>query len=252
VLALGVVNVILATVALSVGISGLSPQPSTAGQPTPAIAVVPPTPVPVATPGGQNPTPTATEPTSSSTPGGPAPSTQPSGEPAPTEPSTQPSAEPSLAPVASPAIPAASLAPRFIARPIRPAPATPAPAPTPAPPTAVKPSPTPGGAVVGAPDRPRCPAQASKATKASAAVDHEPDMSGSKGRACGHDKDAHPKKAPKAHGPKSEAPRKDAPKHVRRASKTDDHDKGHQPVTVDKPRREPKAGHRLRSGRRAR
>ena len=65
VLALGVVNVILATVALSVGISGLSTEPSTGGRPSPGIAQV--SPGPTEAPGVSNPTPTATQPTSTPT-----------------------------------------------------------------------------------------------------------------------------------------------------------------------------------------
>ena len=79
VLALGVVNLVLAAVALGIGISGLNTTPSTAGGPTPGIAFASPTPgatTPSATepPGRPRPRPPADRPTRRTDPPPPDPS----------------------------------------------------------------------------------------------------------------------------------------------------------------------------------
>jgi hypothetical protein len=83
-------------------------------------------------------------------------------------------------------------------------------------------------------------------------------MSGSNGRACGHDKGDRPKvgkpepNEAKAAKPAKAKPAKAKQKPDARASNTDDRDNGRQPATAEKPRREPKNAHRLRRGRSAR
>jgi hypothetical protein len=109
VLALGVINLILATAALSLGIFGMQTPPSTAGGPTPDTAFASPTPTALATAAGPGETAAATTPPATSTPGAPGPTPIATSEPSAT-PTTEPSATPVPAATATPA-PAATATP---------------------------------------------------------------------------------------------------------------------------------------------
>jgi hypothetical protein len=236
VLTLGVINLVLASVALGIGITG------TPG-PTPGIAVVEPTPG-SAGPPGASPTAPGTErtpapPTPSSRPGGPGPepSSEPGGGPTPSaEPSPSPAIEPSPSPVPPPSpvpetTPVPPAEPGLAAGPGQ-QPANPntgggGPAPTP------EPTATPGVPVVDQPGTPRtCHAS-------------DRGIAASKGKACGTNRGEHPNK-PGKH--KVDQDRGDH--HGPRADRHREH--GHQPATVDQPRRGHSSRHRLRRGRRAR
>ena len=92
VLALGVVNLVLASVALGIGFVGIQSPPTTAGGPTPGIAFVSPQPT---TPSTTEPTPVPSGQPGTFTPGTPVPTAQPPAEPSPTPPGPSPSVEPS-------------------------------------------------------------------------------------------------------------------------------------------------------------
>jgi hypothetical protein len=94
VLALGVVNLVLATVALGIGFVGIQFPPTTAGGPTPGIAFVSPQPT---TPSATEQTPVPSQQPGTSTPGTPVPTAQPPAGPSPTAPAPSPSVEPSPA-----------------------------------------------------------------------------------------------------------------------------------------------------------
>ena len=83
VLTLGVINLVLASVALTFGIVGIQSTPETAGGPTPGIAFV--SPAPTATTTVPEPTPASSPEPGTSTPGTPVPTTTPAAEPTPTE-----------------------------------------------------------------------------------------------------------------------------------------------------------------------
>jgi hypothetical protein len=226
VLTLGVINILLAGVALGVGISEST---------NPSIAIVEPTPS-AGTPGGLGPviaSPSPAQPEPTPTPTGRAPSSQaPGGEPPVPEPSATPVVEPSpSAPVApSPTVePVASAAPSgpilAVAPSPRPAtgglneggsnggPTKPKPTPT------VAPTPVPG---VAAPRT--CHASARGVER-------------SHGKACTH-------KAKKQHANNG--------RHLgQNANQTRSHGR-HELATVDRHRRGHKSLHRLRAGRRAR
>ena len=93
VLALGAINLVLASVAFAVGIVGVQSPPTTAGGPTPGIAFV--SPAPTATTTAPEPTPASSPEPGTSTPGTPVPTTTPVAEPTPTAPAASPSVEPS-------------------------------------------------------------------------------------------------------------------------------------------------------------
>jgi outer membrane biosynthesis protein TonB len=119
VLALGVINLILATAALSLGIFGIQTPPSTAGGPTPETAFASPPPTAVATPAGPGETAAATAPAATSTPGVPEPTPIATSEPTAT-PTTEPSATPvpvaTVAPTQAPPVaPVASRPPPILA-----------------------------------------------------------------------------------------------------------------------------------------
>jgi hypothetical protein len=247
VLALGVVNLVLAAVVLGVGITGVTIPTGPGAQPSSAIALIPPPPT---TPGGAGAT---SSPASSLTPGTAAPSLAPtpgpsglptsssqpaSPEPASPEPAASPSIEPSLAPSAAPSVPSATPAGGPIA--VVAHPGNPGPAPTPrlpsnsTPTPGPTPEPTPVGITAGPPEGPgACPRE--RGGTAAADVVCVPKVKdhghAAKPKAAHHKKIKH--HPPTAHGPHADQGR-------------------HQEATVGKPRRGPKTGHRLRMGRRAR
>lgn len=206
VLALGVVNLVLATVALAVGMSGMSTAPATAGGSTPGTAVASPLPK---------------EPSKGPTDARAAPSI---GQPSQTV-SPGSSAEPTIAPSASPTIlPTPSVAPTPVAS------VEPTLTPTTTGPTtaAVAPVRRPVVVIV----VPAKPMPTPTPTK---------DAARDLGKPGGHAHESH--KPDKSHKPA--LPSKHHDKRHR-------HDGNHGQQAIDRARPGPKAGHRLRAGRRAR
>jgi hypothetical protein len=222
VLALGVVNLVLATVALSFGLAETTSPPTTAGGPTPGTAVVSPAPTtPVA--GGQ--TPTAPGPAASPTPAEPGTSGEPS-----TEPSPIPSLEPS--PVASPEStiePETTPLPARIPTVVVARPDVPAAAPS------AKPTPRPSPATTDGSGPPRTCHASARGIEAS------------NGKACRAKDGAHPGRPDKPRGSHHDNGRHNGPK----AHHGTDH-RSRQPATVEEPRRGPMSRYRLRTSRRAR
>lgn len=241
VLALGVINLVLASVALGVGIAG-------APFATPGIAVVEPTPAapngstPGGPPGTSNPgSPRSPQPSSRPGGTGPEPSTEPGSQPTPTptppEASPSPSIEPAASPVPSeppaptPTTPRQVLAvkpgtspasssgggggPQSTPRP----PANPTPAPTPASTPVVRPQPKPT----------TCHASARG-------------VEASKGKACGTKRSKPPHDRGEGRGRSKHA--------THQATYRESHHA--QPATLEPKRRNPVSKHRLRPGRRAR
>ena len=243
VLALGVINLVLASVALGIGITG-------APFATPGIAVVEPSP---STPsgagsGGQSPSPNPTSPTipeATGRPGGPGPlpSAEPTAQPTPTatevspnesiEPS--PSAVPSEVPVSTPTVAATTPEPVLAGNPGTNPPtgggegggSGPRPTPTPTPKPTARPTPTPTPVVN---PRPKPPNSACHASPRG--------IEASRGKACGVHGTAHPNK-PERH------------KANTRAHQQADRRPAHaQPATVESKRRNRASRHRLRRGHR--
>ena len=102
VLALGVINLVLAGVVLAVGIADIQSPPTTAGGPTPGIAFV--SPAPTATSTVPEPTAPSPQEPGTSTPGSPAPTSAPTAEPTPEIPVGSPAIEPSPAVEPSPSV----------------------------------------------------------------------------------------------------------------------------------------------------
>jgi hypothetical protein len=226
VLALGVINLILATVALSVGITGIQSPPATAGGSTPPVAFVSPAPTGA--------TPTSTTPT---TPPGPTenpPATSTPGTPESPAPTVEPSA--SVEPVPSASAVPASDAPSDV-------PTTP--------PVAVVPTRAPVLGVAGS-GRPRPTATTPPAAPTTSPT-NPPDTAGdcidSSAAGCGPDKvkPAHLSKDAKA----AAHARKKAEHRAAIAAHHATH-RGAQPATVENPRKHPKSGRRLRKSRRPR
>ena len=235
VLALCLVNIILASVALSVGFVGLQTPPATAGGPTPGIAFVSPPPT------EPEPTP-APSPEPGSTPGTPTPTSGPGAEPAPSNPTSSPTptptaelsppVEPTPTPTVGPAQPAEPAATRT---PVRVPPVAVAPPNAPAPtPTPVRATPEPAKSPVACPGK--------KADK----VVHK----GSKAGACRALKPDKPDKPPKTHTPKHQHDKAKAQSKHKAEHHPTRHD-SHE-ATVDKAQRGQKSGRRLRIIRRSR
>ena len=245
VLALGVVNLVLATVALGVGITGTQqPQIAVVG-PTAPPAIVTPGPGssagPISTPAG--PTPTRTP------PNGPGSSGQPGAEPSPIVPPVTPSAapSPSVAPSPSPSIepPVPSVAPSggpVLAGGSEPDPAVAAPGSNDGPgkPPPPKPTPTP---------TPRAPTPVTDGRSPCHASDRGFASSG--GKACNHKHDNKGSKGSK--GSKADKPaHHDNGRHTGQQAGNGGRDRQNQPAIVESPRRSHTSRHRLRTGRRAR
>lgn len=235
VLALGVVNLVLATVALGVGITGTQ---------QPQIAVVAPTAPPtIVTPGaGSSSGPGATPagPAASGTPPGrPGPSSEPAGQPSPVvvTPSAEPS--PSVAPSPSPTIEPS---------------VQPSAAPSSGPVLAGGPEPDPAVAAPGSndgPGKPPPPKPTPTPTTPTPVTDgrspcHASDQGfvSSDGKACVHKLDNKGKADKPAHH--------DNGRHSGQQAGHGGRHGQHQPATVDSPRRSHASRHRLRTGRRAR
>ena len=228
VLALGVVNLVLATVALSFGIAGTASRPGTAGGPTPGTAIASPAPT---TPAGPEPRPTAEPPSTSPTPGTNGPPTEPSAEP-----STVPSAEPSILPSAEPSsVPPTepTFAPASTATPVR-VPLVPAGHPGVA-------TPKPTGSAADEPTKPSEPTTSARCHASERGIE------ASNGKACPTKDRARPPKPDKPPRTHTDNGRHNGPK----ADRARDGG-GRQQATVEDKRREPKSRYRLRTGRRAR
>ena len=209
VLTLGVINLVLASVALTVGIVGVQSPPSTAGGPTPGIAFV--SPAPTATSAPTEPTPAATPGPGTSTPGTPVPTTTPTAEPTPLAPGASPAAEPSPSPTVVPTpAPGATLPPVRTPTVVLGHPSLPGPTETPTPVAETPGTPAPCAARTG-PTATRAAAQdcGKHAVKPARAK---------------HDKKPHKDHKPKAHVPHHDGPQ----------------------ATVDKSNRGHKSGRRLR------